>query len=477
MLIFGCLLTPDFWLRLFSIPYSLIPIPSFSIPSSLFPAVQLLFCYIALVVRLPNTARSIQLPKAGQILALIGLCCLSLAALSQTASPPGLRSVGAGAFPLSFTHASAWFAHEANGQSKVLTVLFYFQGSPGWLTAKTDFNWQINHDPATINMTVGAVPIHARYWQSTDEIELLDKRYKRSTDNVFLIAEIDSPTPVVKQLGVHDLTFKSDDVPSIALLRRDPDVWASVTGHPRSDHPLGKTPAATEEIRSWNEQGLKLLNSGQPEQERKGCELLRLAAEKGYAPSQYGLGYCYESGQGVEQNFATANEWYAKAAEQGHVDAQYKLGHSYRTGRGTKIDLPVALSWYKKAANSGDVDGLHNVGWMYSTGQGAKEDQQEAYRWFLEAAKRGDAGSQFELVKRLNEGNGVTKDAVLAESWLIVLKAQQLDVPPEDWRQINSVITSVEAQLDAAAKTRAGDQARTWMGIIANAEMEHYSRQ
>jgi TPR repeat protein len=401
-----------------------------------------------------------------------------MAALSQTAAgASGVRCIGAGAFPLSFTDASVWFAHQVNDKSKVLTVLFYLQGSPGWLTGKTDFNWKINQDPATIDMMAGNVPIHAKYWQSTDEIELLGKRYRRSDANVFVIAHIDAPTPVVTGLGVHDLTFKSDDVPSIALLRRNPDVWAALTGHTRGDHPLGKEPAATEEIRSWDKEGLELLESGQPSQERKGCELLRRAAETGYAPAQYRLGYCYESGKGVEQNFSIANKWYAKAGEQGYVDAQYKLGHSYRTGRGTRIDLPTALNWYKKAASSGDRDAMSNVGWMYATGQGTKADQEEAYRWFLDDAKHGDPGGQLEVARRLNEGNGIHKDAVLSYSWLLVLKAQQSNFPPEDWNQINSVITSVEAQLDVAAKKHAGEQALTWMGIIANSDMDAYSHQ
>jgi hypothetical protein len=401
--------------------------------------------------------------------------CLSFASSSQAAAP-GPHPVGAGAYPLSFTDASAWFAHQSNETSKVVTVLFYFQGRPGWLSGNTDFKWQINGTPATIDMTVGNVPIDVKYWQDSDEVEVLGKRYSRSTDNVFFISQIDSGKPTVSALGTHDLTFKPDDIPSVALLRRDPDVWASVTGHPRSDHPLAKV-MASDQLCEWDKEGLRLLESGETDQERKGCELLRRAAEKGYAPAQYRLGYCYESGKGVEQSFATANQWYSKAGEQGYVDAEYKLGHSYRTGRGTSIDLATALSWYKKAASSGDRDALHNVGWMYATGQGTKTDQAEAYRWFLDAAKHGEPGSQFEVARRLNEGDGVPKDPTAAYSWLLVLKAQQSSFQPEDWKQIQTMMTSIEGQLDAAAKKSATEQARTWMGIIAKSDMERYSNQ
>ncbi len=416
-----------------------------------------------------------QIAKA-QVMALILSCSLSFVVLSHAKGVSGVRAIGAGAFPLSFTDASAWFANQANDTSKVVTVLFYFQGSPGWLRGKTDFKWQVNQNPATIDMTVGTVPIHVKYWQDTDEVEVQGVRFMRSVDNVFLIAQIDSSVPVVRGLGVHDLNFKPDDVPSISLLRRDPDVWASVTGHSRSDHPLAKKPTASEEIRTWDAEGLSLLESGQPGQESKGCERFRRAAEKGYAPAQYRLGYCYESGNGVEQSFAMANQWYLKAGEQGYVDAQYKLGHSYRTGRGTPIDLPTALSWYQKAARSGDREALHNVGWMYATGQGTKADQQEAYRWFLDAAKHGEPGAQFEVAKRLNEGEGVQKDMVLAYSWLLVLKAQQSNFPPDDWNQVQTMMMSVGEKLETAAKKRAEEQALVWMGIVAKWDMDGYSR-
>ncbi len=401
--------------------------------------------------------------------------CLVLTACSYAVSP-GPRPLGAGAHPLSFADASAWFAHQANQTSKTLTVLFYFQGSPGWLTEKTDFHFQINGAPATIDMTVGSVPIHLKYWQNTDEVEVLGKRYSRSAANVFLIAQIDSPAPTVLPLGNHDLTFKEDDIPPVALLRRDPDVWASLTGHPRSDHPLLKV-TGSEQVRAWDTEGINLLDSSKPEDQHKACELFRRAADTGYAPAQYRIGYCYQSGIGAEQNFATANQWYAKAAEQGYVDAQYKLGHSYRTGRGTEIDLPAALNWYKKAASSGDAEALANVGWMYATGQGTSKDQVEAYRWLLEAAKHGDPAAQFEVAKRLNEGEGVNKDQALAYSWLLILKAQQASFPPEDWQQIEKVMAHVERQLSTTAKKSASEQARVSMGIVAKFEMERYANQ
>ena len=46
-----------------------------------------------------------------------------------------------------------------------------------------------------------------------------------------------------------------------------------------------------------------------------------MSAEQGVADAQYNLGYCYESGKGVEQNTEEAKKWYTKAAEQGDEQA------------------------------------------------------------------------------------------------------------------------------------------------------------
>ena len=37
----------------------------------------------------------------------------------------------------------------------------------------------------------------------------------------------------------------------------------------------------------------------------------------------------YEEGRGVEQDYATAVEWFRKAADQGDANAQYNLGVMY----------------------------------------------------------------------------------------------------------------------------------------------------
>ena len=49
----------------------------------------------------------------------------------------------------------------------------------------------------------------------------------------------------------------------------------------------------------------------------RAAELFQKAADMGYAPAQYNLGYCYRYGDGVPRDLDKSAEWYRKAAEQG----------------------------------------------------------------------------------------------------------------------------------------------------------------
>ena len=387
------------------------------------------------------------------------------------------RPIGAGSFPVAFTCASAWFAHHADENQKLVTVLVYMNGSAGWNRQATDFKWEVNGDPATIVMSVGATKIRVEYSASTGRVEIQGSNYDLASSNVFVVSGIDTPKPQVKALGIHDLSFAGDDVPALALLRKDAEVWAAVSGRLPEEHPKRRNANAPEKLVTWDAEGLRLLLSGKADAEKQGCELFQRAALEGYSPSLYRLGYCYESGRGEEQSFSTANEWYEKAAKRGHVDAQYKLGHSYRVGRGTAINLPLALEWYKKAAGNGDADALNNVGWMYATGQGVEASASEAYRWFAEAGKHGDTGSQFEVSRRLREGDGADRNLVGAYAWLLVLQAQESDFTAEDWKQIKPVIESVANKLDKAAIATAQAEAQDLLTTISKNQMENFARQ
>lgn len=66
--------------------------------------------------------------------------------------------------------------------------------------------------------------------------------------------------------------------------------------------------------------------------------------------AQYYLGVMYMKGQGVEQDFEKAGEWFRKASEQGLAVAMYKLAELYTNGKGVPKDLEFAYVWYSVGA-------------------------------------------------------------------------------------------------------------------------------
>lgn len=84
-------------------------------------------------------------------------------------------------------------------------------------------------------------------------------------------------------------------------------------------------------------------------------EQIKAHAEHGNASAQVNLGWMYQKGEGVTQNYTEAMHWYKKAAENGDAWAQFRLGDMYYCGRGVRKDYVEAVQWYTKAAEQGDV--------------------------------------------------------------------------------------------------------------------------
>jgi TPR repeat protein len=80
------------------------------------------------------------------------------------------------------------------------------------------------------------------------------------------------------------------------------------------------------------------------------AELLRPLAEAGNPRAQGMLGFLYEYGHGVPQNFGLAAMWYSCGADGGDPTAQYLLGLLYDKGRGVPEDVVLAQKWLILAA-------------------------------------------------------------------------------------------------------------------------------
>lgn len=75
-------------------------------------------------------------------------------------------------------------------------------------------------------------------------------------------------------------------------------------------------------------------------------------AQAGQPQAQAYLGYMFENGRGVPQNYTEAAYWYRRAAEQGNSAAQYTLGLLYDKGYGVRQDPVEASKWLNLSAAS-----------------------------------------------------------------------------------------------------------------------------
>ena len=102
--------------------------------------------------------------------------------------------------------------------------------------------------------------------------------------------------------------------------------------------------------------------------------------------------------------------WYRKAAEQGNAVAQFSLGFMYNNGEGVPQDYVQALSWYRKAAEQGNAGAQSELGVMYNNGQGVPQDYVQAHLWSNLAA----AGFSAAMVDMRNEAAD-NRDKIMAK--------------------------------------------------------------
>jgi uncharacterized protein len=86
------------------------------------------------------------------------------------------------------------------------------------------------------------------------------------------------------------------------------------------------------------------------------------------------------------QNFNAAAVIFGRLAEAGNPRAQFYLGFMYETGRGVPQDYLTAAYWYRRAANQGETTAQYRLGLLFDKGQGVTQDYIEAHKWLNLAA-------------------------------------------------------------------------------------------
>ncbi len=139
-------------------------------------------------------------------------------------------------------------------------------------------------------------------------------------------------------------------------------------------------------------------------------------AEAGDPEAQANVGYMYEEGLGVSQQFDVAVGWYEKAAASGSMQANHNLGMIYAEGRGTSQSWVRALRHLEEAADEIPAS-RYMIGYTYFQGEGNIQNRPRAFREFMDAALDGYADAQYMLAFMYLDGSGVPKQPLQAYVW------------------------------------------------------------
>lgn len=104
----------------------------------------------------------------------------------------------------------------------------------------------------------------------------------------------------------------------------------------------------------------------------------------------FSFGQLSYDGDGVEQDYCAAANWFKIAAEAGHLGAQHNLALMYESGLGVPRNDAEALRWCKAAAENGHAASQNNMGIRFETGDGVKKCLSEAIEWYRRAAENGN---------------------------------------------------------------------------------------
>ena len=137
---------------------------------------------------------------------------------------------------------------------------------------------------------------------------------------------------------------------------------------------------------------------------------LQKSASQGNLKAINALGYIYENGFGVPQDYVRAYNFYVKAAEQGDMTAQNNLGYMYLDGRGVKQDYHRAFLWFSKSREQGNSSGALNMAYMIQHGLVKNKNLKLAVSLYKEAAEKGNLQAKMNLAGLYAGGIKYDKD-------------------------------------------------------------------
>lgn len=147
---------------------------------------------------------------------------------------------------------------------------------------------------------------------------------------------------------------------------------------------------------------------------RKNIEELQHLADQGDDDATYNLGLRYHTGDGVEQDFTKAKQYYERAAEHDHPNALCNLGIMYSQGHGVETDAQLGALLIRQAADQGQPNAQLTIAGMYFDGEGVEQDYVKAFEYYELAELNGLSDAKISLGHMHLGGLGTKKDEVKA---------------------------------------------------------------
>ena len=151
---------------------------------------------------------------------------------------------------------------------------------------------------------------------------------------------------------------------------------------------------------------------------QKAIKAFEFAAKAGNLDALTALGVMLIGGIGVEQNNTKGYQYIREAADMSDPKAQYTLGALYYLGAGVKKDYKKAFNWLNLASEQNYIDAKYNLAVMYEFGEGVDQSYEKAYEYYLFAARRDNLESQIKLASMYRDGIGTDKDLDKSAYWL-----------------------------------------------------------
>lgn len=167
-----------------------------------------------------------------------------------------------------------------------------------------------------------------------------------------------------------------------------------------------------------------------------------LASSGNNSGAQNNLGYLFEYGLGVRQNFDIALEWYRKADERGSAEAAHNIGIMYVGGKGVPKSWSRAIPYFLKAQDRVPAS-RYMIALSYFEGNGHIQNRSQAYAGFLDSSLSGYGPAQYMTAFMLLDGRDIPRNVMQAYAWAKIASLGTFEIDA-----LEDILLSTQAQLD-----------------------------